>query len=96
MNFNVYGTITFCCNSLFSLFKFSVCFSKKGNNKVWIEQIDKACDPEDVSDLEIFVVYPVDKKTDDEISKAATFWTDYFVSKGADDETFHFDTGIDL
>ena len=70
--------------------------SKKGNDKIWIKKIDKACDLEDVSDLEIFVVYPVDKKMDGKISKAATFWKYYFASKGADEETFHFDTGIDL
>jgi len=70
--------------------------AKKGNDKIWTKKIDKACNPEDVSNLEIFVVYPVDKKTDEKISNAAKFWTDYFASKGADEETFHFETGIDL
>jgi len=69
---------------------------KISNSKDWSTRIDAACDPEDVSDLEIFVVYPIDKKMDGKITKVAEFWTDYFASKGADDETFRFDTEIDL
>ena len=69
---------------------------KNSNTKHWVKQIDAACNPEDVSDLEIFVVYPVDKKNDGKITKAAAFWTDYFAAKGADSETFRFDTEIDL
>jgi len=70
--------------------------SKKGNSKKWLERFDAACDPEDVSDLEMFVVYPVDKKNDAKITKAADFWANYFAEKGMDDEAFHYDTGIDL
>lgn len=69
---------------------------KNSNPKNWRKQIDTACGPEDVSDLNIFVVYPIDKKTDKKISKAEKFWTEYFASKGADDETFRFETEIDL
>ena len=70
--------------------------SKKGSSKKWLEQFDAACDPEDVSDLEMFVVYPIDKKNDDKITKAADFWATYFAEKGIDEEAFHYDTGIDL
>lgn len=70
--------------------------TKKGLRTDWTHQIDAACDPEDVSDLAIYVVYPVDKKNDAKITHAANFWTNYFASKGADEDTFHFDTGIDL
>ncbi len=69
---------------------------KSNNSKDWHKRIDAACDPEDVSDLDIYVVYPVDKKNDGKITKAAEFWTNYFASKGADDGTFSFDTEIDL
>lgn len=69
---------------------------KNNNTKDWQQRIDAACDPEDVADLAIYVVYPVDKKNDGKITKAAEFWTAYFTSKGADDETFRFDTEIDL
>lgn len=70
--------------------------SLKGGSKKWLERFDAACDPEDVSDLELFVVYPVDKKNDTKITKAADFWANYFAEKGMDDEAFHYDTGIDL
>ena len=69
---------------------------KSNNQKDWQKRIDATCDPEDVSDLDIFVVYPIDKKNDGKIAKAAEFWTDYFGSKGADEDTFSFDTEIDL
>lgn len=69
---------------------------KSSNTKDWQMRIDKACDPKDVSDLEIFVIYPVDKKNDGKITKAAEFWKDYFAAKGADDDTFRFETEIDL
>ena len=71
-------------------------FHGKGISTNWSKRIDSTCDPEDVSDLDIFVVYPIDKKNDGKITKAAAFWTDYFTSKGADEETFRFDTEIDL
>ncbi len=71
-------------------------FHGKSSSKDWPSRIDATCDPEDVSDLDIFVVYPVDKQNDGKITKAAEFWTDYFASKGADEETFRFDTEIDL
>lgn len=62
----------------------------------WAKRIDAVCAIEDVADLDIFVVYPIDKKMDGKITKAAEFWTDYFASKGADGDTFRFDTEIDL
>lgn len=70
--------------------------SKSGSSKKWLERFDAACDPEDVSDLEMFVVYPVDKKNDAKITKAADFWANYFADKGMDEDAFHYDTGIDL
>lgn len=69
---------------------------KSTNRTDWPKRIDAICDLEDVSDLAIFVVYPVDKKNDEKITKAADFWMDYFASKGANEDTFRFDTGIDL
>ena len=69
---------------------------KSSHPKNWQQGIDAVCHLEDIADLDIFVVYPVDKKNDGKITRAAEFWTDYFASKGADDETFRFDTEIDL
>jgi len=69
---------------------------KSKNWKDWSARIDAKCKLEDVSDLERLVVYPINKKNDGKITKAAEFWMAYFASKGADDDTFRFDTEIDL
>ena len=70
--------------------------SKSGSTEKWTNQFNEACDPEDAADLEIFVVYPIDKNNDEKINKAADFWASYFADKGMDEDAFHFETGIDL
>ena len=57
---------------------------------------DKACGIEDLSDCEIFVVHPVDKKNDQKIRRAAKVWEQHLVSKGLDSDYFHFEPSIDL
>lgn len=69
--------------------------AKGANAKDWTERFNAACDPEDASDLEVHIVYPVDKSNDAKITKAADFWTNYFADKGVDEEAFSFDTGIE-
>lgn len=51
---------------------------------------------DDLSDIEIFVVHPIDKNNDAKIQASGDFWKDYFVTKGMDEDQFHFDTGIEL
>lgn len=69
--------------------------AKKANFKKWTAAFDTACDLEDVSDLEFYIVHPVDKKNDAKIQTAADFWSNYLMDKGLDEDGFHFDTGIE-
>lgn len=57
---------------------------------------DKACGIDDASDIEFYIVHPVDKKNDHKIQKAADLWTKYLIEKGVDEDAFHFDTSIDI
>ncbi|MEM9918732.1 MAG: hypothetical protein AAF990_11585 [Bacteroidota bacterium] len=59
-------------------------------------QFDNACGIEDLSDCEIFIVHPVDKKNDQKIRQAAKFWEQYLTSKGLDGDYFHFEPSIDI
>lgn len=70
--------------------------SKKRDFEKWTTNFENTCDCEDVSDLEIFVVYPVDKNNDSKIQVASDFWSDYLMKKGMDEDAFHFETTIDL
>ena len=51
---------------------------------------------EDASDIELYIVHPVDKQNDQKIQKAADLWAKYLLDKGLDEDAFHFDTGIDM
>ena len=57
---------------------------------------DGACGMDDASDIELYIVHPVDKKNDQKIQKAADLWAKYLLDKGLDEDAFHFDTGIDM
>lgn len=70
--------------------------SKKRDFEKWKINFEAACDCEDTSDLEIFVVYPVDKNNDSKIQVAAEFWSEYLMDKGMDEDGFHFETTIDI
>lgn len=70
--------------------------AKTANFEKWTAAFDEACDLEDVSDLEFYIVHPVDKNNDSKIQIAADFWSNYLMDKGLDEDGFHFDTGIDL
>lgn len=59
-------------------------------------QFDSACDLDDVSDVEIYIVHPVDKHNDKKIRMAENFWSKYLIEKGLDSEMWHFETGIDI
>jgi len=68
--------------------------SKNPNFEKWTAAFDGACDLEDVSDLEFYIIHPVDKKNDAKIQQAGNFWMDYLLKKGLDEEAFVFDTGL--
>lgn len=70
--------------------------AKTANVEKWTAAFDAACDLEDVSDLEFYIVHPVDKNNDTKIQTAADFWSNYLMDKGLDEDGFHFDTGIEL
>lgn len=70
--------------------------SKKRDFDKWKVNFDEACDCEDTADLEIYVVYPVDKNNDSKIQTASEFWSDFLMGKGLDEDAFHFETTIDL
>jgi len=70
------------------------------NSNIKYEQLkssfDSACGMDDASDVELYIVHPVDKKNDAKIQKAADLWAKYLIEKGLDEDAFHFDTGIDI
>ena len=70
--------------------------AKNQSVEKWATAFDEACEIEDVSDLEFYIVHPVDKNNDSKIQVAADFWQNYLMDKGLDEDGFHFDTGIDL
>ncbi len=70
--------------------------SKNRDFEKWSLNFEEACDCEDTSELEIFVVYPVDKNNDSKIQVASEFWSEYLMSKGLDEDGFHFEPSIDL
>jgi len=51
---------------------------------------------EDISDIEMYIVYPIDKNNDTKIRKAGEIWRQYLMEKGMDEELVHFDTSIDI
>ena len=57
---------------------------------------DKSCDMDDTSEIEFYIVHPVNKKNDQKIRKASDLWAKYLLDKGMDEDAFHFDTGIDI
>ena len=59
-------------------------------------QFDSACDLDDVSDVEIYIVHPVNKNIDKKIRTAENFWSKYLMDKGLDSDMWHFETGIDI
>ena len=59
-------------------------------------QFDSACDLDDVSDVEIYIVHPVNKTIDKKIRMAENFWSKYLNEKGMDSDMWHFETGIDI
>jgi len=68
----------------------------KWSSKNLNERLNEACSLEDLSDIEVHVVYPVSKQNDQKIRKAADFWEQYLVNRGLDGEHFHFETGLDI
>lgn len=57
---------------------------------------DGSCEFEDLSDCEIYIVHPIDKRNDNKIRMAENFWSKYFIEKGLDSDLWHFDTSIDI
>lgn len=66
------------------------------NHKAMMAKFEAKKGLEDIDDIAIFIVHPVDKRNDAKIRASGDFWRTYFVQKGMDDEQFHFDTGIEL
>lgn len=60
-----------------------------------LKRLEQASNLEDLSEFEVYIVYPVDQKNDAKIQKRLAVWEQYFVNKGLDSEQFHADTGID-
>jgi len=60
-----------------------------------LNRLEQASSIEDLSEFEIYIVYPVDQKNDAKIQKRLSIWEQYFVNKGLDSDQFHADTGID-
>ncbi|MEO1515590.1 MAG: hypothetical protein AAFV95_11270 [Bacteroidota bacterium] len=69
---------------------------KKLNSDRLEQQFDNACGMEDLSDCEVYIVHPVDKKNDQKIRRAANFWEQYLIGKGLDVDYFHFEPSIDI
>lgn len=51
---------------------------------------------EDLSDLEVYIVHPIDKGNDQKIQTSGDFWKSFLTNKGLDEDLFHFDTGIEV
>lgn len=60
------------------------------------DRFSEACTLSDLSELEVYIVHPVNKSNDTKIRKASDFWQEYLVSKGLDADYYHFETSIDL
>ena len=70
--------------------------SKKLKYEHLKKNFDGSCDLEDLSDCEIYIVHPIDKKNDSKIRMAENFWAKYLMEKGLDEDLWHFDTSIDI
>lgn len=57
---------------------------------------DSSCEFEDLSDCEVYIIHPIDKRNDVKIRTAENFWSKYMMEKGLDSDMWHFDTSIDI
>ncbi|MFK8004882.1 MAG: hypothetical protein AB8H03_00865 [Saprospiraceae bacterium] len=57
---------------------------------------DGSCEFEDLSDCEVYIIHPIDKRNDNKIRTAENFWSKYMEEKGLDSDMWHFDTSIDI
>ena len=60
------------------------------------KNFDGSCKFDDLSDTEVYIIHPIDKKNDNKIRTAENFWSKYMMEKGLDSEMWHFDTSIDI
>ena len=60
------------------------------------KNFDGFCEFEDLSDCEVYIVHPIDKRNDNKIHTAEEFWSKYMMDKGLDSDMWHFDTSIDI
>lgn len=70
--------------------------SNSANEKTLLANFEEVGGVDDLSEVELYIVYPIDQKNDAKIRKRLSVWEQYFVQHGIDSELFHADTGIDL
>ncbi len=71
-------------------------FNKGIKESSLTKAFDKQNTIEDLSELEIYIVHPINKKNDQKIQASGEFWKSFFTKKGLDEDLFHFDTSIEV
>ena len=71
-------------------------FHRNFSSEKLSNSLDKYWKTEDISEFEVFIVHPIDKKNDTKIQKSGSFWRDYLIKKGLDEDMYHFDTSIEV
>lgn len=70
--------------------------SKSLDYKSMKSKFDKKYQIADLSEIELFIIYPIHKNNDQKITKALKIWKQFFAEKGMEEDQLHVDTGIDI